>query len=1264
MRERWTRWILVTTLVVAACKPSYTRAPFDARDPAASVVRLQKHLRRHPEDTNAWRELAHVHWLHLGQTDEAVAILDRLAGTGDPAARLSRMLIAGARGDLKTQQIQAHALIEAAATLPRDEPQRSLLMAAAEVAARRLGDDHGDRENDDARFVDFFDSLEHSALPFSVRQPLLSLRAAIARRHGEEYRSYYAAQGCVQAWTVGPVVGTLGELELGRLSRHGIRSDDDAMAVPLSCVVRVWNPTQRAGVRRMRTWLSVEGEGVNLNLAAEEPMRVWLDGRLIHRTDRTDRYVAHRMLLRVPVEAGAHKLEVATAVPDERTWIMVRASEDDGRPVPAFSEAKAAGHAAPAARGGIERRRAPWPQGLGSLRGPIHAPLRLMLAVDDALAEGDSDRAEQMVGRLRRYERFAQGHWMRARFERSDPSRGATVSAAREQAAIEAALELDPALDEARLRLYGLMLGRGDDEEVLNALAALPKKRLRGLAGEMLRHRAHRVHGNEHLAEEALARAAERHPDSCRVLMAQRASARERDDVKREDAITRELAKCAGSLSLRASVAETRGRYDEARALWAEALERVPDEIEALEGLARVAMIEGDYAETERRLQQVLKLNPQRVGAHIGLADVAAQGGDLHAARAQLSAALEKMPHSNALREAAESLGISDELRRWRVDGLAALRDYEGSGADYEGVGEVLVLDRSVARVYPGGGMRQIVHLVVHLLSKEALDRYGEMHMPDGARLLTLRTIKPGGTMLEPERIPGKDGLSLRHLEVGDFVEYELVTEQGPIGPLPGYVDVSSFRFQSQDVPYHRSELLVVHPPGLEVREDRRKDPPVATVERLNVDGVSLVSRLWRAERVPRLGVEPGHRSLLDELPSVRVYTELDVRAWLDNLALNIRGAQRSNPELRRLARRLTGNARTDRAKLEALWRWVVDNVEERGDLSTPATATLAARTGSRLMLLRALLREAEVDNELWLARDRYGPRRLDNGHPMLESYEAAMLAVRSEDDPQPLMVMTASEVLPLGYLTPGYAGSEGMRVHLDATDGPAGPVELPAPPAELADQRRYRLSVELDRSGAGRVRGRIALQGMEAVAWRQALREIDRDRIEEMFQQAELGWLRGATLSELDIRNEKDLRKPLVLDFTASADAMGIEQDGALVLRSSPMPLNPGARFTALPRRTTGLLIPYAPVQEAEIEFRIEGASFTEVPAEKTIDSPFGRYERRVAEGGVGEGRLVLRYRSTLHTGVVEPEAYESMASFTREVDAAEQALVRAESR
>ena len=660
-------WLLGSAMLLG-CRPMGSRHPFDPADPEATAARLEAWLARHPKDCEAWRDLAHVRWLHQGQTAKAVEILDRLATDGDPLARLSRLVIAEARLDAATVVEQAQALLVAATKAKADDPNRPLLEATAELAARSLGRVHGDQKGDDRRFETFYDRLDIDALPFSAQQPLVSLRGAIARRRDEDYRPLYAREGCVQTWQASAVLGMLGAYELGRRLGDPFAVDPEAEVVPLSCAVRVWNPTPRAGIRRLQTFLEVTGEVLQLDLSAEEAMRARLDGTLLYRTDLTDRFPASRRRVRVKVKPGVHRLEIATTISGENAWVLVRAVDAAGHPVKTSARAPKGG-SAPKVDPAPTLRRPPWPDPIDPLASPIYAPLRRWLALDAALADGDSDRAESLAWQLRTAKRFGEGKLGIARFEREDPSRGRTVSAAREQTALEAALAIDPRMDAARLRLLEIQLGRGEDAEVVEALGGLPKGSLHQIQGELLRFRAHRARGDELQALEALGRAERLDAKNCRVLIARRAIAQERDDVRGEDELAAAMEDCGGSSSLRARLAETRGEHEEAEALWKEILNRVPDDIEAIEGLARVAAATGDSAGAEARLRRVLALNPQRVGAYIGLADLAAASGEVEAGRRELRDALDKLPFSNALHEAAETLGIEDDLWRFRVDG-------------------------------------------------------------------------------------------------------------------------------------------------------------------------------------------------------------------------------------------------------------------------------------------------------------------------------------------------------------------------------------------------------------------------------------------------------------------------------------------------------------------------------------------------------------------------------------------------------------------
>ncbi|NVB41478.1 hypothetical protein G6O69_26810 [Pseudenhygromyxa sp. WMMC2535] len=1298
------------------CRPQARTESFDPDSAAAHAAKLERWLARHPDDVQARVELAHVYWLHLADAAKAIEHLDRVTGERPalggkkggglavpPAlARFSRAAIAQSRLDVGRAALEAQALLREIAAQPSARA-RAQARALAAPAARLLDAGLGLRPGDRRSFVAFFDGLDLGPLSAEAREQLLSTRAAIARISGEDYRDYYTRQGCVQDWAVGELEGFRGALELDRLAlERPFASDAEAVVTPLSCAVRIWNDEPRAAIRRLRASVEVPGETLRLSMAAQNPTRVYVDDALVWASDRSDRYPLDEPGLRVPVSPGTHRVEVQTSIPGERAWVLVRATDADGEALTIRPDAQAEGDLAwPADADVLAEADAlveieAWDVGEGGrgaagkslgLAGPIYAPLRAYLALGDALADGDSDRAERVSEGLRdRAEAFAEAHLMLADFELRDPSRGRTNSAARQQAELELALALDPSMAQARLALLSMRLARGEEVEVLEALEALdalPTTDAAALGRDslsfaLLRYEAYRRRGGDFQAERALEHASAIHPGNCEVLMARRELARERNQVAVEAQIVEALAECPGSLGLRARLAVERERLDEAEALWREQLTRVPDDIDAMAALAEIAVTAGRYDEATGWHREILGYTPYRALSQIELADLAAsrggsgdaEGGDPRAARELVLAAIERFPHSSRLREIGERVGIPDPLMGWRIDGREALADYQrdrAEGLASEGVSEVLLLDREVSVIYPDLSHRHIVHQMFHILSDQAIDAHGEFENP-GAELLTMHSIKPDGSIVEPELIPGKAGLSLRGLEIGDIVELEFTYEAGPELALPGHADLGRFRFQSAEIPFHRSELIVLAPASMDALAiEARNDAPVPSERRVELVGEpgesSYRELTFRADQVPRLGAEPASRSMLDELPMIQAHVPLKIQDWLDNLAVEIRPGQRSNPELRATVAEICAGYDNDYDKLDALWRWVVDEIEEAGDLTVPATVTFSARQGSRLMLLRAMLEVAGVDSELWLLRDRFGPRIYDGptANPLVEAYDTAMLALQGPDG-QPLLVGTSSEVVPIGYLSPSYAEGEALRVQLEADEPAPGRVEVPANPAAYRDLRRWELELTLDAEGRGSLRGTIELRGLEAILWRDAFEQVDADKIPEVFAEAELRRIlpvAALDLGELEFENQWELEQPLIVHFTASVRNGGVVQGGQLATLAATVPLDLATGYTRLPSRWSGLVIGYAPILEAKVSVQLDGRTFSQLPADVALEGARGRYTRTLVEGGEGSDRVVLESRSVLEPGIVELSDYRALAQYANSVQAAEQQLL-----
>ncbi len=1243
-----------TATTLGACRTSAPESPAD--DVEAEIAALSDWLERHPEDDDARRRLAQLHWLFKADGASARPHLEALAKGGDALARAELTWMAYARFDEAGVWTHATALIEAAtrAKAAQRGPELDTLTA---LSARLLDEVYGQHEGDAARFSAWFDALDATRVPAEAYDVLATRRARIARNAGQDDAPFFARQGCLTDWAVGPIEGHLGELDLARVPVDAPLEVGGIDPVLVDCGVRLWNPQPHPGIRRLRTEVTVEEGPLVLRSSGGEASRLYVDGVPVYLGDRVDRWPAQRPEIRVSVTPGKHSLELRTLVSDEQVWVSLRARDGRGRPLVGKASVAAPTQAGPSAwsqAGPFDRidEGAKTPSAFAE---PVYAPLREMLALDDALADADSDRAEAAAQRLEAYEgRPPEAHLLLADFENMDPSRARTSSAARERKHLERALEADPKAWRAQLRWTQQLLGRGDAADAVEQLDRLADEGLAGFELELLRFAAFRSRSNELMGDAALERALADAPAQCDVLNQAREVAEERREVEAVDRLTAAMAHCSGTLGLRGALASRRGRHDEAKQAYATRIQRAPDDLSAHRQLAEIAVTQRQWEQAQTHLEAVLHWAPWRATTRIALADLMAERGMVEAAREMVTAALEKTPHLYRLWEVAEHLGIDDPVRDWRVEGSDYIRNYDASDPIYEGAAQVLVLDRDVAWVYPDGSQRHLIHQITELRSKASLDAHGELAVPGGAQILTLRTIKPDGRIIEPESVAGKEGVSLRELELGDLFEIEYVLGGPPDPRMPGYVDLSRFRFASFDTPYHHSELVVVHPKGMPVQVESRNRPP--KVERGSWKGRQTLRFL--AKNMARHRPEPQMRNAIDELPMVRVFTPVDLDDWLSGLATEVRTAQRSNPQLRDHVARLVEGTSNQREALERLSRWTLDKVEDTAAVAYPATVTFADRKGSALMLLRVMLNEAGIRNELWLTRDRFGPADRPEGHPLLSAYDSPMLAVWPDGTKEPVMVMTSAKTIPLGYLTPGYA--TGPALALPLREGETGGARtLPDTPSHLRESRRYELALQLDASGRGVVEGSLELTGLEALLWRNELSRIDEARRGEAFQAAEIPRIFGYTTLDLDalhIEGIDDLQAPLRFEFRAAGPGIAMAQGQELLLPLAAVQLNLAAKAATLPERETGMVIPFAPETSFHLVVRAPQLSWGQLPPQARETGEWGSFERSV---GTRDGALVVDARAQLRVGVVEAQAYPQLAEFAAQVAAREQALL-----
>jgi tetratricopeptide (TPR) repeat protein len=1032
--------------------------------------------------------------------------------------------------------------------------------------------------------------------------------------------------------------------------------------VARGCSFLIETPQGQAGVGYATTWLEVRGkDGVLLTVTSDEPWRALVDGEVVWREEDETELPRRTRRVHLPLDRGWHRLSIKVAAPGARTELIVSM---EAAPALAFREAPPPGVGRRAGRPGRSGRvmgRAV-PSSASSLLAMIKgngvdARIAEFLAANAAARDGAPGEAEEVMERLlERAPRFVSGWLLGAQLASEDTLRPARFVRDRTRQMLERALSIDAGAARARYHLATMELDEERPDKALEQIGDLD-----GWRPALLRYQAYRDRGWQHEAEEALRAARRANPEACTPIETEVALAREHHDVMTAGRLAAELVRCIPTATEVADVARERGdarmvvaeyrrllAIDGTRERWraslAEALLRAGEAREAAEVLRRLVM---DYPRTADYRRQLAE-------AHVAL-------GERMKAEEVLRTGLGEMPEAEELHRALAALGQGNLLDPYRVDGQAIIAEFARAGRRYE-TPAVIVLDRTVMRVFATGARLVLTHNIVRVQTKEGIDKWGEVTLPQDADVLTLRTVKADGTTREPEEIAGKQSISVPDLEPGDYVEFEYVDRMPPLGAFPGGFLSERFYFQSFDAPLDRTEYVVVVPEGFSVGGavgrgprllvDRRGAAPEAVVTRGGVapadkkgsqEAVQVIT--WSGRSEPQLVPEPQQAPFTEYVPSVRVAAGVSFEQWRDFVRDQSFGALRANAELRALARRLTAG-KGAAGKVQALDDWVRHNIKEGGSITEPAIAVLARGEGSRVSLLRALLQAAGIHSSVWLVRPQTSAV-LEGALPDLEGYDEAVLAVDTGEaggGRQPMLLDPRYRHMPTALVSPLLRGQRALVLE-------AGERARFALVPAGRDVRRIALSAELEASGDGKVEVREHLEGWPAVEYREALDQIAPDRLRPEFEQRLVGFFfPGATLEDLEVSKHEDDGRGLEVRYRFHAPALARAEGRRLVL-GAPFPAMLGRAYVQVARRTTPLEVLYAPPTEVTAHIRLPaGAQATAVAAVE--EGGFGEFVQKVTAGA---GEVALESRFVMQPMRIAPERYAEFTRFAEGVDAAE---------
>jgi tetratricopeptide (TPR) repeat protein len=1003
-------------------------------------------------------------------------------------------------------------------------------------------------------------------------------------------------------------------------------------------------------------------------------LKLWLNGRVVVDDSRASGFLPNRRAAAIHLEKGWNRILLETASP---FWL--RLGDVEGRPFPAGTVEEAGAerlagtrlHPLPAAarglrEGELEAGAAPlWEAELAS--GPA-APALEHLGL--ALLHRFYERHELAVARAERAlelepeDLFIQHH--AGTIFREAAYLPANLAKNRAKSACEKTLELDPAFLPAHERMAGIL---EEDEQLSQAaarLAELLEREPSFLAGQVRLAKIfskRRWEADERRVNEKIAVLAPHWPES---YLAEARRYEERGNNARAIELFRrayELDRRQADLTQKlAQLEKARGRLDEAESWMRERLRLGPDDEQAAGELAELLSSRGKHDEAVALLESRTRRRPWSPGPHRALATALERAGRPQEAEAGRRLALELAPGDLELRayfEAQSGAGgafwapYDEELEDW-------LARVPASGPLVDKAKAILVLDITVVKVESDGSSREYVHQASKLLSEEGKERLAEVGTP--GEIILLRTLLPGGEVLEPVAALGKRSFVMPGLAPGVVTEHAYVVQSKEAGGKPFHNGPFFFQDFNLEQAFLLSRYIIILPPGLpsELLENGFAGDPgrlsseagagLARVEKresLLEDGSRVI--VYEAREVPRLELERLMPSRQEYIPNLEVAPRRD---WEDvgaELRERVALASRPTPEIERAAAEALRGIESPLEKAKALYRYASELVPEpRG--SSEAVRVLLEKRGDRTALFKALLDQAGVPSTWAFLRPAEElERRVDWSFPSaaLFPWSCVLVAIPGEE---PVWVSLHHRQTPFGRLPEVFSGGKAFVL------GPRGDRIALLPP--IAPEAYATSITGVMRLGDGldvALEIELIARSAQTYAQKDVFRTLPGFQKTLLAQRLAGQMFPGARFQRQEIRNLDSWDEPLTFSYALTAPQMLKASGGDLLLRPVPSPALLVRAFGGAAERRHPFHLDERGLRVARDRLRIEPGSayrLERLPADVALAGALGVYSLAFElEGDV----VIVERQLTLTPGRLEPVAFRAFIDFCERVDAAE---------
>ncbi len=1210
------------------------------------------------ERAGIMRKVGLLELVYNGDSNAAIAAMEKVLTTaaGDPWANFVKGLTAETRGFRRDALAHYMKVLEgeegAGSCLP-EGPLPGVLCEISAAAAKRAYK----LFEEDVSIKDFLSMAQkaHETGKCPESRRILGdilRRSALLRGDPGEVRRLADGGGCIAEWSVSRRFGGFSNIELdGRLfapAQGGWKN----LSVD-NCDITLNSEDGMQGLKEIRSGFKlrsgssalvwVNGGGRDFTLS--------LSGMTLKRSAGRDEWPSLWSVYPVELDSGYHEAVLRFPVDLGGYRVQIRLTDLQGRPLDLnYSvKAKPGKTTASVKPASMEDDEYAAVLDFGEPASEAYRPWYDFLKIERALRHGLPKIGKKHVDLLvKRAPGFGAGRLIAAETELRWPFAG--FSSARDRAVHHLArvLQSDPeAVKSIAKRLK--IAWEADRYESALALADRGAGMKDSAVWDIYRARVLQDRGWLVLADQASLAAVRKEPRSRLAWETRLSLGRQRNDFKAIETAARVLRDLDRSSDVWARLLLNMGREEEALKEYRRLLTLTPGGRDAREGAAVVLSRLGRLEEAESIYREMIEEEGWNPDLRLALAEVLLERGIEDKAREVLIKGRDLRPQSAELRRALGGLGVDNPVEPYRVDGADYMRRY---GKDIKTEGEksaVIVLDRAVIKVLPSGGLVQLTHQIVHMRSGADLRTWGHVNIPDEVEALTVRTVKPDGTVREPEPPSGFEPIHLPNLEVGDYVEVETMVTRPPLAALQGGFMAGRFYFAGHQGDAKFSEFVLVTPREMDLLLDLRGDAPRVVVERKG----EVVVRRWSAENLPRFEQDPHSPPPVDCVPSVRAASGVTWEILAGMIDAGQSELDLPSHEMRVLAEKLC-RGKTDPEKVRRVYDWVNKNIEQSGAFQDTAKETLARRRGYRLVLARALLRLCSVDVSTIMVEPVHRAEE-PGAVPDLSSFSYPVL--RAETGPGEFeLLFPFMESIPLGFIPAMLRGARAIRV----TDGPYE--FLTAPEEAGRDGQIVDMDVTVQPDGGATVKVVETMHGWPAVIWRRDLKQMSRTMLMQSFQQGRLAPnFPGAEMDrELIVENLDDNAKPLVLRYSFKAADFMRPVSERLVLRRSFFPQMLASTYLTRTERKAPLLFGAHPDFELKMSLKVPAGFRTEMvsPADK-VKAPYGSVERKVEKDKDGTGKIHINVNRRLGFFRVEVDSYGDFGEFARRADGIEELVI-----